>query len=63
MLGKTLLIEQTVDFCKCNGKRCKVCDNVTETSTFTSTETQNTYKINQQFNCSKKYLVYLLQIL
>ena len=46
--------------CKCYGKRCEVCDNVTETSTFTSTITQNTYKTNHQFNCNKKCLVYLL---
>ena len=38
----------------------KVCDNVTETLTFNSTVTQNTFKINHQFNCSKKRLVYLL---
>ena len=36
-----------------------VCDNVTETLTFTSTVTQNTYKINHQFNCSEKCLIYL----
>ena len=53
-------LERTVGSCKCYGKRCEVCGNVTETSTFTSTATQNTYKINHQFNCSKKCLVYLL---
>ena len=36
------------------------CDNVTETSTFTSTATQNTYKTDHQLNCSKKIFVYLL---
>ena len=46
--------------CKCYCKRCEVCDNVTETLTFTITETQDSYKINHQFNCSKKFLVYLL---
>ena len=35
-------LERTVGSCKCFGKRCEVCDNVTETSTFTSTVTQNT---------------------
>ena len=29
--------------------------------TFASTATQNTYKINHQFNCSEKCLVYLLK--
>ena len=32
-------------------------NNVTEGSTFTSTVTQNTYKINHQCNCSEKCLV------
>ena len=54
-------LERTVGSCKCNGKRCQVGDNVTETSTFTSTATQNTCKINHQLNCHKKYLVYLLK--
>ena len=36
--------ERTVGSCKCYGKRYEVCENVTETSTFTSTVTQNTYK-------------------
>ena len=53
-------LERFVGSCKCYGKRCEVCANVTETSTFTSTATQNTYKINHQFNCSEKCLVYLL---
>ena len=53
-------LERTVGFCKFYGKRCEVCENVTEISTSTSTVTQNTYKINHQFNCSEIYLVYLL---
>ena len=53
-------LERTFGSFKCYGKRCEVCDNVTETLTFTSTATQNTYKINHQFNCSEKCLVYLL---
>ena len=53
-------LERNVGSCKCYGKRYEVCDNVTETSTFTNTTTQNTYKINHQFNCSEKCLVYLL---
>ena len=53
-------LERTVGSCKCYGKRCEVCDNVTETPTFTSIVTQNVNKINHQFNCSEKCLVYLL---
>ena len=56
---KSYPLERTVGSCKCYGKRCEVCGYVTETSTFTSTVTQNTNKINHQFNCSEKCLVYL----
>ena len=42
-------------------KRCEVCDNVTETLTFTSTATQNIYKINNQFKCSEKCLINLFK--
>ena len=58
--AKLYPLERTVGSCKYNGKRCIVCDNVTKTSTLTSTGTQNTSKINHQFNCSEKCLVYLL---
>ena len=58
--AKLYPLERTVDSRKCYGKQCEACDNVTETLTFTSTVTQNTYKINHQFNCSKKRLFYLL---
>ena len=57
--AKLYSLERTAGSCKCYGKRCEVCDNVTETSTFTSTVTQNTYKINHQIKCSEKCLVYL----
>ena len=59
--AKLYPLERTVGSCKCFVKRCEVCGNVTESSTFTSTVTQNTYKINHQFNCIKKCLVYLLK--
>ena len=58
--AKLYPLERTVGSCKCYDKQCEVCDNVTETSTFTSTVTQNTYKMNHQFNCSEKGLVNLL---
>ena len=58
--AKLYPLERTVGSCKCYDKQCEVCDNVTETSTFTSTVTQNTYKMNHQFNCSEKGLVDLL---
>ena len=58
--AKLYPLERTVGSCKIYGKRCEVSGNVTETPTFTSIVTQNTYKINLQFNCSKKRIVYLL---
>ena len=52
--------ERIVGSYKCGGKRCEVCINVNETSTFTSTVTGETYIINHRFDCNEKYLVYLL---
>ena len=42
------------------GRRCQVCLNVTETETFSSTSTNQTYKINHEFNCNESSLIYLL---
>ena len=52
--------ERTKGSFKCGSKRCEVCLNVNETSTFASTVTGETYIINHKFNCNDKYLVYLL---
>ena len=40
-------------------KRCKVCENVNITDSFTPSVTQNTYKINHKLNCDNKCLMYL----
>ena len=45
---------------KCKGKRCEVCLIVQETSCFSSSVTNETYRINHQFECNEKCLVYLL---
>ena len=45
---------------KCGGRCYQVCLNVTETETFTSTSTNQTYKINHEFNCNESSLIYLL---
>ena len=37
--------ERVTGSCKCRGKRCVVCLNVNETSTFTSSVTHETHKI------------------
>ena len=52
--------ERTKGFFKSGSKRCEVCLNVNETSTFPSTVVDETYIINQKFNCNDKCLVYLL---
>ena len=36
------------------------CLNVTETKAFSSTVSKKEYKINHKFNCSDKFLIYLL---
>ena len=53
-------LERVTGSCKCHGKRCAVCLNVNETSTFTSSVTHETYKINHKFDCNSKCLIYLL---
>ena len=55
--AKLYPIEQIVDSHKCKDKRCQVGH---ETSCFSSSVTNETYKINHQFECNKKCLVYLL---
>ena len=55
--AKLYPIEQIVDSHKCKDKRCQVGH---ETSCFSSSVTSETYKINHQFECKMKCLVYLL---
>ena len=52
--------ERVVGSFKCNKPRCLACVNVIETSTFSSTVTGKTYKINHKFDCDENCLVYLL---
>ena len=58
--AKLYPLERRVSPLKCGAKRCQVCLNVTETETFTSTSTNQTYKINHDFNCNESALIYLL---
>ena len=43
--AKLSSLERLTDSCKCHGKRCAMCLNFNETSTFTSSVTHETYKI------------------
>ena len=52
--------ERIVGSHKCKGKRCEVCLNVQKTSCFSSSVTNETYKIRHQFECNQKCLIYLM---
>ena len=58
--SKVYLLERKIGSEKCNGKKGLVCLNVAETDTFESFQTKKKYKINHNFNCNDKCLVYLL---
>ena len=58
--AKLYPLERRVASFKCGGRRCQVCLNVTETATFTSTSTNQTFKVNHEFNCNEGSLIYLL---
>ena len=58
--AKLYPLEKRAGFFKCGGKHCQICLNVTKTETFPSTSTNQTYKINHEFNCNESSLIYLL---
>ena len=45
---------------KCAKNRCEVCDYVTDTDTFTSTVTGESFRINHQLDCDDRCIIYLL---
>ena len=47
--AKLYPLERSAGSFKCGGRHCQVCLNVTETEAFTSTSTNQTYKINHEF--------------
>ena len=53
-------IERTVASKNCGGKCSEVCINVNEISTCSSTDTGETFIVNQKFDCNARSLVYLL---
>ena len=58
--AKLYPLERSVGSFKCNGKRCQVCMNVTESNTFSSSVNKKEYVINHSFNCSDKCIICLL---
>ena len=59
-LDRPLNLECRVGSFKCGGRCCQVCLNVTETETFIGISTNQTYKINHEFNCNESSLIYSL---
>ena len=57
--AKLYPLERKTGSAKCNKNYCKVCDNVTDTKTFTGPD-NSIYQINHYLTCDDKNLVYLL---
>ena len=55
--SKLYSIEKKVES---GNSRCQVLTNIQVTETFSSFVTKSPYKINHNFNCNSKYLIYLL---
>ena len=58
--AKLYPLERTVGSYKCKGKRCQVCNYITETDSFTCSNVQLNFKINHKFDCNEKFLIYLI---
>ena len=58
--AKLYSLHRKVGSKKCSKNRCEVCDYVTDTDTFTSAVTGESFKINHQLNCDDRYIIYLL---
>ena len=56
--AKLYPLERSVGSFKCNGKRCQVCINVTESNTFSSSVDKKEYAMNHSFNCNNKCIIY-----
>ena len=53
-------LQRKVCSSKCGERRCDIFNNVTDTSTFSSAVTGDTFKINHSLNCDDKCLIYLM---
>ena len=58
--AKLYPLQRKIGSSKCSIQRYEVCNNVTDTSIFSSTVTGNTFKINHSLNCDDKCLIYLV---
>ena len=53
-------LQRKIGSSKCGQRRCEVCNDVTGTSTFSSTVTGDTSKINHRLNSDDKCIFYLV---
>ena len=58
--AKLYPLDRAVGSTKCGKKSCEVYMNISETNTFTSNVTGETYKINHKLTCDGNCLIYLL---
>ena len=58
--AKLYPLQRHVSSSKCGKRRCEVCNNVTDTSIFSSTVTGETFKISHSLNCDDQCLIYLV---
>ena len=59
--AKLYPLERFIGSRHCKKCRSKVCTNVAETDTFSSTVKGKTFQINHELNCDDKCLIYLLK--
>ena len=57
---KSYSLHRKVGSKKCAKNRCDVCDYMTDTDTFTSTVTGESFKINHQLNCDERCVIHQL---
>ena len=57
--AKLYPIERRVGSFKCTKNCCEVCESINITDSFTSSVTENKYKINHKLNCDDKCLISL----
>ena len=58
--AKLYALHRKIGSKKCAKNGCEVCDYVTDTDTFTSTVTGESFKINHQLNCDDRCIIYLV---
>ena len=58
--SKLHVTERKVGSYSCGNSKCQVCTNMQVTDTFSSFVTKSAHKINHNFNCNSKCLIYLL---